>query len=70
MGANGTTYQMTLALENGNLTLTFNNVNAPGAFKVADLNITPFQPAQVGIGYQYGTYQVPAPATDFVYTAR
>jgi hypothetical protein len=68
MGPNGTTYQMTLALDNGTLTLTFNNVDAPGAFKVADLNITPFEPAQVGIGYQYSGYQVPAPATDFVYT--
>jgi hypothetical protein len=68
MGANGTTYQMTLALENGNLTLTFNNVDAPGAFKVASLSVTSFQPSQVGIGYQYSGYQVPAPATDFVYT--
>jgi hypothetical protein len=68
MGPNGTTYQMSLAMENGTLTLTFNNVNSPGAFKVADLSITPFQPAQVGIGYQYSGYQVPAPATDFVYT--
>ena len=70
MGANGTTYQMSLALDNGNLTLTFNNVNAPGAFKVASLSVTSFQPAQVGIGYQYTGYQVPAPATDFVYTAQ
>jgi hypothetical protein len=68
MGVNGTTYQMKLALKGGALALTFNNVNAPGAFKVADLTITSFEPTQVGIGYQYGGYQVPAPATDFVYT--
>jgi len=68
MGINGTTYQMTLTLDNGTLSLTFNNVNAPGVFKVADLNISPFQPAQIGIGYQYSGYQVPAPGTDFVYT--
>jgi hypothetical protein len=70
MGGNNLTYQMTLALENGTLTLTFNNVNSPGAFKVADLNTAPFQPAQIGIGYQYGGYQVPAPATNFAYTAQ
>ena len=70
MGVNGTTYQMTLALTGGSLSLTFNNVNAPGAFNVAVVNITSFEPTQVGIGYEYGTYQVPAPATNFVYTAQ
>ncbi len=64
MGDNGTTCQMTLALENGTLTLTFNNVNAPGAFKLADLSITAFQPSQIGIGCQYGGYQVPAQRLD------
>lgn len=70
MGVNGTTYQMMLALMGGALSLTFNNVNAPGVFKVAAMNIAPFEPTQVGIGYEYGGYQVPAPATDFVYTAQ
>lgn len=70
MGPNGTTYQMMLALKGATLSLTFNNVNAPGAFSVADVNIAPFAPSQVGIGYEYGTYQVPAPATDFVYMAQ
>lgn len=68
MGTNGTTYQMVLSLSGSTLSLTFNNVNAPGVFKVATLPITPFQPTQVGIGYQYSGYQVPASATDFTYT--
>jgi hypothetical protein len=70
MGVNGTTYQMTLTLQDNALALTFDNVSAPGAFKVATLPIAPFEPSQIGIGYEYGTYQVPAPATDFIYTAR
>jgi hypothetical protein len=68
MGVNGTTYQMVLSLSGSTLSLTFNNVNAPGVFKVATLQIASFQPTQVGIGYQYGGYQVPAPATNFTYT--
>jgi hypothetical protein len=68
MGVNGTTYQMVLSLSGSTLSLTFNNVNAPGIFKVATLQIASFQPTQVGIGYQYGGYQVPAPATNFTYT--
>lgn len=70
MGANGTTYEVTLDLNAGTLSLTFNNVNAPGSFKVATLKIASFTPTQVGIGYQYGGYQVPAPATNFTYTAQ
>jgi hypothetical protein len=70
MGPNGTTYQMMLALKGGMLSLAFNNVNAHGSFDVATMKITPFDPTQVGIGYEYGGYQVPAPATDFVYTAQ
>jgi hypothetical protein len=70
MGINGTPYEMTLALKKGMLSLTFNNVNAPGAFNVTAINVTSFEPTQIGIGYQYGTAQVPAPATDFVYTAQ
>jgi hypothetical protein len=70
MGVNGTTYQMTLTLKASALSLTFNNVSASGAFKVATLTITPFEPSQIGIGYEYGTYQVPAPATDFIYTTQ
>jgi hypothetical protein len=70
MGANGTTYEMTLGLNAGTLSLAFNNVNASGSFKVATLKIAAFTPTQVGIGYQYGTYQVPAPATNFTYTAQ
>ena len=43
MGGTGTaTYQMTLAVDAGTLSLTFNNVNAPDAFKAAALKITPF----------------------------
>lgn len=70
MGINGTPYQMTLALKGGSLSLTFNNVNAPGAFNVAVINNKSFEPTQIGIGYEYGTYQVPAPAMNFVYTAQ
>jgi hypothetical protein len=68
MGINGTTYQMILALKGRTLSLTFNNVDASGDFKVASIAITPFAPAQVGIGYEYGYYQVPAPAKSFIYT--
>jgi hypothetical protein len=70
MGVNGTPYQMMLAVEGSTLSLTFNNVNAPGVFKVVAMKISPFEPTQIGIGYEYGGYQVPAPATDFIYTAR
>jgi hypothetical protein len=70
MGTNGTTYQMMLTLKGGTLSLTFNNVNEPGVFKVATLNITPFELAQVGIGYEYGAYQQSESAADFIYTAQ
>jgi hypothetical protein len=70
MGPNGTTYEMTLSLNAGTLSLTFNNVNASGSFKVATLKIASFTPAQVGIGYEYGGYQVAAPATNFTYAAQ
>jgi hypothetical protein len=70
MGPNGTTYQMTLALKGNSISLSFNNVTTPGAFNVATLKITPLEPTQIGIGYEYGYYQVPAPATDFVYAAQ
>lgn len=70
MGINGTSYQMILAVSGNTLSLTFYNVNSPGTFKVATIKINPFEPTQIGIAYEYGTYQVPAPATDFSYTVR
>lgn len=42
----------------------------PGSFTVATMKITLFEPTQVGIGYEYGGYQVPAPAIDFIYMAQ
>jgi hypothetical protein len=44
-------------------------VNSSDSFPAKNLTITPFQPTQIGIGYEYGgLFQTPAPASDFVYT--